>query len=361
MNRLALPADLSAVDHFDGARDAAVPTRREASVLDRASAFRRDALGVAPVPFYRSVELVRAPYPVRYGLRDAAKVATPWMHIVNRMFVVQFPGAGGTLRTLLASPTDFESAAQTPFFARLRASFGPLADRAADLIGPPTGTVTEWLARIGIRPEDVDYITYDHLHTQDVRRWLGSHGRPGELPNARLLVMRQEWESARGLLPPQRDWYRPAGIDGVDPDRVVLLDGDVAVGEGVWLIHTPGHTEGNHSIVVRTPEGLMVTSENGVGPDSYRPHASQIPGVAQFARDTGQEVVLNGNTLERGLDQYLSMLQEREIAGPSERNPAFPNVVCSSEFDAFWLFPGLKPTFRFGDLCFGRPATPGQA
>lgn len=167
--------------------------------------------------------------------------------------------------------------------------------------------------------------------------------------------MRAEWDAVHGLLPPQRDWYCPDGTRGVDPARVVLLEGDTMLGEGVALLHTPGHTAGNHSFVVRTPEGLMVTSENGVGPDAYAPHASRIPGLRQFARDTGMEVVLNGNTLEIGLDQYISMIEEKEVAGPSAREPAFPNIVASSELAEYWAFPGIKPTFQFGDLAFGAP------
>jgi hypothetical protein len=165
--------------------------------------------------------------------------------------------------------------------------------------------------------------------------------------------MRQEWESANALLPPQREWYCPRGLEGVPPDRVVLLDGDVLLGEGVALVRTPGHTEGNHSIVVHTPEGLLVTSENGVSPDCYAPLYSRIPGLRRYARQTGMEVVLNGNTLEGALDQYISMVQEKEIAGPAERNSDFHNTVPSSELTHYWLFPGLRPSFTFGQLRFG--------
>ena len=97
----------------------------------------------------------------------------------------------------------------------------------------------------------------------------------------------------------------------------------------------------------------MVTSENGVGPDAYAPVHSQVPGLQQYARDTGMEVVINGNTMEGGLDQYISMVLEKTLAGPSARHPDFPNMVCSSEFTAYWAFPGLKPTFAFGPLSFG--------
>ena len=104
-------------------------------------------------------------------------------------------------------------------------------------------------------------------------------------------------------------------------DRLPCVDFGVeeatplAVGSlGIRGLHTPGHTEGNHSFVVRTPRGLLVTSENGVGADSYAPLASRIPGLRRYAQDTGVEVILNGNTQEGGLDQYLSMIQEKEIA-----------------------------------------------
>jgi hypothetical protein len=161
--------------------------------------------------------------------------------------------------------------------------------------------------------------------------------------------MRSEWESARALTAPQARWYCPGGLDGVSPERVVLLDGDVMLGDAFALVATPGHTEGNHSIVVRTSEGVMVTSENGIAAECYAPEHSRIPGLAEYAK-TGMDVVLNGNTLERGLDQYLSMVVEKTLAGPSPRDPRFPNVVPSSELVPAWYAPGLRPTFSFGDL-----------
>ena len=305
------------------------------------------------VRYYASFGLARAPYPTKYGLLNACSAPTPFIHIFNRLFVIQVDTDHG-LKTLLASPTDVHAAAKTPFFARLSATFGPFQEQGRKLLGPTIATVPVVLDRLGLSPEKVDYISYDHLHTQDLRNWLGSGEKTGLFPNAKLLVMRQEWESTKALLPAQSDWYCPNGIDGVHPSRVILLDGDTMLGDSVALMSTPGHTEGNHSFVAHTPEGLMVTSENGVCPDAYAPLHSKIPGVAKYAAATGVEVILNGNTLERGLDQYISMVQEKEVAGPSIRNPEFPNMVCSSELAAYWAFPGIKPTMSFGDLSFGR-------
>ena len=364
---------LRPIDVFAGARDASRPEDRLREVRKRAARLREELLSAPPVPCYRSRSLVRVPYPTRYALRDAFRGPTPFVHILNRVFLVQFevptmgatpgepgcaPKPSGRLRTLLASPSDVRANAETPFFKRLSGMFGPFKDLGQRIIAPELGTVESCLAEAGISPEDVDYITYDHMHTQDVRRWLGAHGRPGYFSRAKLLVMRQEWENTLALLPPQRDWYCPGGIDGVDPSRIVLLDGDTKLGESVVLMATPGHTEGNHSIVVRTSEGILVTSENGVGPDAYAPRASRIPGLRRYAEDTGMEVVINGNTLERGLDQYISMVQEKEVAGPSQQNPDFPGMVSSSELSAYALFPGVTPTFSFGDLTLGNPSRP---
>lgn len=168
--------------------------------------------------------------------------------------------------------------------------------------------------------------------------------------------MRQEWESTLSLLPPQQQWYCPNGIANIRNDRIVLLDTSVMLGDSVALVQTPGHTEGNHSLVANTPDGLLVTSENGVSADSYSPLHSDIPGVRAYAKSTGMEVILNGNTLEGGLDQYISMIMEKTIAGPSLRNPDFCNVVTSSELTAYWGFPGLKPTFYVGSLEHGKLA-----
>jgi hypothetical protein len=169
--------------------------------------------------------------------------------------------------------------------------------------------------------------------------------------------MRQEWISAQRLLPPQQKWYCPHGLDGIDPQRVMLLDGDVLLGEGVALIQTPGHTEGNHSIVVRTPDALYVMSENGISADSYAPQHSRIPSLRRYAAQTGEEVILNGNTLERGLDQYISMVQEKTIAGQSPRAPEFFNVLPTSELAPSWLSPGISPTMFFGFIECGQIST----
>ena len=352
MNTPRHGSEFTAIDDFSGARAAAAPAERLAEVRRRAQAFREKMLRENNVVYYRSIDLVTAPYPVKYGLRDAASVATPYMNILNRLFVIQYQTPAG-IRTLLFSPSDIEANAATPFFRHLADNrLRPLLEK---VLVPFRRTVEEALAMTGISPAQVDYISYDHLHTQDVRKWLGTKGRKGYFPNAKLLVMRREWESTMALLPTQAMWYCPDGIADVDQQKVILLDGDTRLGDGVALVQTPGHTEGNHSLVAKTPDGLLVTSENGVSADSFAPLKSRIPGVRDYAQRYGVEVIMNANTLEDSNDQYISMVMEKTIAGPAKDNPDFCNVVPSSELTPNLFFPGLKPTFSFGELTFGSP------
>lgn len=339
---------------FEGARRHATPQDRLRAVRRGAHALREQLSSAPPVRCFRSFDLVKVPYPTKYALREACSLPVPFVHILNRLFVVQIDTQEG-VKTLLGEPLDRRGNAETPFFKRLAKPLGGAQGRVAERLWPALGDVGEILAGLGIAPEDVDYITYDHLHTQDLRHWLGSYDREPFFPNAKLLVMRQEWASTQGLLPTQAEWYCPGGTDGVAADRVMLLDGDVMLGESLALVHTPGHTEGNHSLVVRTDGGIFVSSENGVAAECYAPEHSRIAGVARWARRTGSEVVLNGNTLEGSVDQYISMVQEKEIAGPSLRDPDFPNVAPSSELSTHALSPGVGPTFAVGELSFGTP------
>jgi hypothetical protein len=339
------------IKHFDGSRKAKGQQARVEDTRAAAEAFRKDMLRGPKLRYFQSFDLVRVPYPTRYGLRNAFSRErwVEFLHLQNRIFVIQFDTPEG-VKTLLASPSDHERNGETPFFRRLQETTPAFI---TDRIVKRQTTVPQLLAQIGLKPEDVDYITYDHLHTQDVRRWLGTDDEPALLPNAKLLVHWREWECARDLIPYQADWYCPSGIAGIPDRKVVQFDGSVMLGDGVALVHTPGHTEGNHSIVTHTDEGLWVTSENGISVDAYAPLQSKVPGVADYARALGSEVIINGNTLENSIDQYISMVQEKTIAGPSLRNPDVPNVFPSSEMTPFWLFPGTTPSFYVGEARHG--------
>ena len=345
---------IKAIHEFDQVRQSPLPEERLKVARKQASAFRERFMDEVPVQFYQSADMVRVPYPTWYaysGVYTQSTYKFPYLHILNRIFIIQYHDFLGELKTLLFSPSDIEADRETPFFKRLTEkmpNWSPLESVVAPIIRDVAGA----LAEVGLAPKDVDYISYDHLHTQDIRRWLGTKDKSAYFPNAKILIHKQEWQSTGALLPVQADWYCPNGIEGVDPDKVIQFTGSIQLGEGLALVHTPGHTEGNHSLVARVPDGIRVTSENGVGADAYAPMNSKVNAIRRYAKDTGIEVILNGNTLEGSNDQYISMVIEKTIAGPS-KNPDFPNCASSSEATPYWLIPGHKVSHLIGEAKFG--------
>lgn len=179
------------ISHFDGTRNALRPMERVDNVREAARDFRRDMLAKPQVLFYKTFELVRVPYPSKFAYLNAFGLPTPYVHLCNRLFVIQFSSEEG-IKTLLVSPSDWENQRATPF----------------------------------------------------------------------------------------------------------------------------------------------------------------------FAKPTGAEVIINGNTQEYVVDQYISMVQEKSIAGPNPVDERFPNMVPSSEAQPYWLFPGTAPTLHTGNLQFGQLSLP---
>jgi hypothetical protein len=291
----------------------------------------------------RTADVATFPYPTRYGLQGVASSPAPYLFMRNRMHLVQVDSGGRTI-TILVNPTDTERSRKAPFFARLEERYGKLATKLLSTIHT---TVADALATWGVAPESIDYITFDHLHVQDVR------GVMALLPNAKLLVQRAELDTLDRVHPLQVEWYIPECLAGISAERIVALEGDYAIGGGFAIVRTPGHTLGNHSLVVVTQSGAWTISENGIAVDAYAPGTSRIRGVARYARDAGVEVILNANTREQSLDQYTSMVLEKTIADAVADRPELPQHFSSSELVAHPLAPGLAPTYTHGAITHG--------
>lgn len=330
----ALPGGLREAWAVSGAAERLRQLRRAAVTT------REQLLETGPVASCSTHQLVTFPYPTKYAFSGGALSPAPFVMMTNRMQIVQFVHHGRR-KTLLFNPTDVEGSRAATFYRDLSEKFGALLSRK--VIPTYFGTVEGHLSAVGLTPWDVDYLAFDHLHVQELRRWLGEQP---VFPRAKLLVMRAEWEEVQDLHPMNAVWYVPGGC-GIDPSRVELLDGDVRLGDGVALLDTRGHTLGNMSLCVVTPDGPFVVSENGVAPESYAPLQSRIPGVKAYADQMGYEVILNGNTREGSLDQYSAMIVEKLVAGPAKVDPRYPAFAPSSELTASVLAPGLAPTFSF--------------
>jgi hypothetical protein len=358
---------------FDEANATWPRGERPAAIRGAAAEFRaRFATPENRVRAVRTVDIASVGYPLKFAFGGAAIGANPYINIINRLQVIQYEDFDGELRTLAYEPTVTDGPQEAPFYSQMIERFNRLPGGAGDFLSYKVfstiwNDVPSALAQAGLRPEDVDFVSFDHLHVQDVRFILGSSepppGHPEAVaplfPHAKLVSQRREWETFSSLHPMQWAWYVEDGIKGVNEENVVLLDGDVELGRGVALVSTPGHTDGNHSLCINTPDGVWVSSENGVAADSWHPHLSRIPGVRKTAEFFGREVILNSNTLEDSVDQYDSMIKEKALADPNPRDPRFLNVFPSSEMASWRRQWPVVPTFTYGGIEYGtieRPA-----
>jgi len=336
------------IDAFDAVDSAAPYGVQLRQVRAAAAVFRRDFLVTGTPTSVVTKDLITLPYPTRFGLWRSALTPSPYLSITNRMLVVRWDEAGVT-KTLVFEPSDHELGENTPYFARLNAQTPAALQRR---IVTRHATVLENLAALGIAPEEVDYLAFDHLHTQDVRRWVGTTTEQPDLatcepafPNATLVVQRDELDAMADLHPLQLPWYQPETYRDLRPEALAAVDGDVLLGPGVALVATPGHTVGNQSLVLATSDGIWAVSENVIAVECMVPEHSTIPGVAKSARTWGREAILNTNTPEALADQYNSVVKEKCLVDPSQRDARFPQFLPSSELTASRYFPGTKPTF----------------
>ena len=332
---------------------------RPAAFRAAAEVFRRRFKEQGQVESVRTIDLVAAGYPAQFAFGGAAKGVNPYVSILNRLVVVQFEDFDGNLKVLAWEPTVPEGSQEAPFYGQLIERFGEFLSNK--LFATYYNTVEEALAQCGLRPADVDYVSFDHLHVQDMRILMGTSEREPFFPNAKFVCQSKEVDTLRSTHPMQWAWYVPGGMDGVPEDSLVLVDGDVELGVGVAFLWTPGHTDGNHSLCLNTPDGVWVSSENGVAADNWHPHLSKIPGVRKWAEFFNREVVMNANTLEDSVDQYDSMIKEKAVADVNRRDPRWHNVFPSSELATLRRQWPIVPTFVYGGLNYGRIELPGPA
>jgi hypothetical protein len=352
-------AGLTKLRDWEDAHRPTSSSRRLERIRALAPAFKQDFLRAGPATAVRTLPVARAPYLVSYAFNRACTLPFKYLLFQNRALLVQFKQRG-ELKNLLFNPTIPERSATAPFFAQVAKRFhmpGPV-QRAIVREGPP---LPEQLSKLGVRAEQIDYLAFDHQHVQDLRPYLGTANQPSMYPNARVLVQRADWEASVQPHPLQKTWWVAQSTEGASTANLVVLDGDYQLGDGVALLYTPGHTWGNQSLFFRAPDsGCYTVSENGICMDAYAPLHSKISGLTAHARASGEEVIMNANTLEGALDQYNSMIKERLLADPYKADPNFVQHYSSSELVHTAMAPGLRPTHSIGEVNEGELSSAAQ-
>jgi glyoxylase-like metal-dependent hydrolase (beta-lactamase superfamily II) len=116
------------------------------------------------------------------------------------------------------------------------------------------GGLVEDLARVGVAPEDVDFVVNTHLHGDHCggnTRWEGDLP-VAVFPNATYYVQRLEWAVASNPDARTERTYAPENFAPLlESGQLKLLHGDTEITDQVRCVVTPGHTRGHQSVLLR--------------------------------------------------------------------------------------------------------------
>ncbi|AEM48443.1 beta-lactamase-like protein [Acidithiobacillus ferrivorans SS3] len=118
--------------------------------------------------------------------------------------------------------------------------------------GPPQMTpeqrVPSYLERLGISPHDIDLIFIGHLHYDHI-------GGIGDFPNSDIHIQEKELLAAREHSTPvcfSDDIHR------IEAGKMIIMDGEYTITNGIQTISTPGHTAGHMSLHIDLPNGKPI-------------------------------------------------------------------------------------------------------
>ena len=136
----------------------------------------------------------------------------------------------------------------------LQSSFDRIGAETAKTITPDFSPGEELTARLkqrGLASTDIDRIVLSHLHFDHV-------GGNQEIPDARVVVQRAEWESGHDQRMIDYGVYNPDDYDHGHDVQQVEGEHDV-FGDGmVVCLPTPGHTRGHQSLRLELSSGPVV-------------------------------------------------------------------------------------------------------
>jgi glyoxylase-like metal-dependent hydrolase (beta-lactamase superfamily II) len=170
-----------------------------------------------------------------------------WMTLPIPCFLVEHPEAG----PFLIDTGLHASVASDP-----SENLGKAAKVLYSIDMEPGDAAPAQVAARGVDPAAIGLVVMTHLHYDHA-------GGATQFPNATFLVERREWEAASngGF----REGYHRPHLDPGLRWRAIDVDGESDLfGDGsVRLLHTPGHTPGHLSLLLRLQSGarLLLTAD----------------------------------------------------------------------------------------------------
>ncbi len=122
-----------------------------------------------------------------------------------------------------------------------------IPDGAAQACGFEILEFEDALAKLDLKPADIDIIIHTHLHNDHCEN-------DYKCTNAKVYVQKKEYDFLMNPHPVDHRYYP----DILDNMNVIQVDGDASIMDGIDVIFSPGHTVGGQSVAINTSAGKAV-------------------------------------------------------------------------------------------------------
>jgi glyoxylase-like metal-dependent hydrolase (beta-lactamase superfamily II) len=173
--------------------------------------------------------------------------------------------------------------------------------------------VTAQMARIGIRPESVNFVGISHYHYDHT-------GQVQDFTGSTLLIGKGDWEIVKVWAPAKArfaPWLSGASkVEQVEGDRDVFGDGKVI------MLDLPGHTEGHHGLLVKLASGPVLLT----GDQYHFTEQVKNRGVPTFNVNRA-DTLASMDRFDRLAQNLKAKVIIQHEANDVAKLPAFPNAA----------------------------------
>lgn len=178
-------------------------------------------------------------------------------------------------------------------------------------------TITDQLAQIGIKPEQIEFIGISHFH--------GDHtGQATQFPKAKLLIGAGDLAVLKSVPPPAgaapphiQPW-----LDGTAPVEALVEDHDVFGDGRVTILKTNGHTPGHNSLLVKLATGPVILTG-----DLWFSHSDALRGTMPDFNSGRAETIASRDRIGRLAEKLDAVIIIQHEPADIPKLPAFPQAA----------------------------------
>ena len=178
-------------------------------------------------------------------------------------------------------------------------------------------TITDQLADIAVKPEQIEFVGISHYH--------GDHtGQATQFPKARLLIGAGDFAALKSAKPPggSAPPHIQPWIDGKAPVELLTYDFAPFGDDRVQILMTPGHTPGHSTLLVKLATGPVILSG-----DLWFSHSDALRETMPDFNTSRAETIASRERIARLAEKLDAVILIQHEPNDMDMLPAFPTAA----------------------------------